>query len=160
MSAPATVPTARPGRARRARSRWLVHLGLITGLVAALATLQLLHIRQAYHVGVGLAFAALAVAHLVQRRRRIAAMFAALIGRRPAIAREMRLLVSDAVLAFLVLNVTLSGIIDWRRGTPTLLPFLPLPFDRWHALSSVVLVVYLIVHVARRWRRLRRSTIR
>jgi hypothetical protein len=160
MTSPAAVPAARPGRARRARSRWLVHIGLMTGLVAALATLQLLHIRQAYHVGVGLVFAALVAYHLIQRRRRIAAMLASLTGHRPAIAREVRLLVSDAVLAFLVLNVTLSGIIDWRRGTPTLVPFLPLPFDRWHALSSVALVVYLIVHVARRWRRLRRSTIR
>jgi hypothetical protein len=30
----------------------------------------------------------------------------------------------------------------------------------WHALSALVLLVYLCVHVARRWGRLRRSVIR
>jgi hypothetical protein len=68
-------------------------------------------------------------------------------------------LASDAILAFVTVNVVVSGILDWGRGTPLLLP-LPLPFDRWHLTSSALLVVYLVVHVARRWKRLRRSTIR
>jgi hypothetical protein len=70
------------------------------------------------------------------------------------------LLASDAILAFVTVNVVVSGILDWNRGAPLLLPVLPRPFDRWHLLASVVLVVYLVVHVSRRWRRLRRSTIR
>lgn len=74
--------------------------------------------------------------------------------------RELRLLASDAILALVTANVVASGILDWNRGAPLLLPALPQPFDRWHLLSSVVLVVYLVIHVSRRWKRLRQSTIR
>ena len=152
----------RPARSRtawRARSRWLVHLGLLAFLAAALGTLQLLHVRNAIHADVGLAFAGLVVVHLAQRRHRIARMLAQLMRLRPRVEREVRLLASDAILTFVTINVVVSGILDWGRGAPTLLP-LPQPFDRWHLTSSVVLVVYLAVHVSRRWRRLRRSTIR
>jgi hypothetical protein len=136
-----------------------VHLGLLAFLAAALGTLQLLHVRNAIHADVGLAFAGLVVVHLVQRRHRIARMLAQLMRLRPRVEREVRLLASDAILTFVTINVVVSGILDWGRGAPTLLP-LPQPFDRWHLTSSVVLVVYLAVHVSRRWRRLRRSTIR
>ena len=49
-----------------------------------------------------------------------------------------------------------------RRGTGRALLLLPIPepLGRWHLTSSVVLVVYLAVHVLRRRKRLRRSTIR
>jgi hypothetical protein len=154
---------ARRGRSRtawRIRSRWLVHLGLLAFAVAALATLQLLHIRNAIHADVGLVFAGLVIVHLAQRRRRIAGMFAQLRRFRRPVARELRLLASDAILAFVTVNVVVSGMLDWNRGAPLLLPLLPQPFDRWHLLSSVVLVVYLAIHVSRRWKRLRRSTIR
>ena len=157
--APAAPPTRSPA-GWRTRSRWLVHLGLLVFAAAALATLQLLHIHNAIHADVGLAFGGLVVVHLAQRRHRIAGMFARLWGFRRRVARELRLLASDAILAFITINVVVSGILDWNRGAPTLLPALPRPFDRWHLLSSVVLVVYLIIHVSRRWRRLRRSTIR
>jgi hypothetical protein len=142
-----------------ARSRWLVHLGLLVLLAAALGTLQLLHVRNAIHADVGLAFAGLVVVHLAQRRHRIARMLAHLVRPRARVGRDVRLLASDAILTFLTINVVVSGIVDWGRGTPSLLP-LPQPFDRWHLTSSVVLVVYLVVHVARRWKRLRRSTVR
>ena len=144
----------------RTRSRWFVHLGLLACAAAALATLQLLHIHNAIHADVGLAFGGLVVVHLAQRRHRIAGMFARLWGFRRRVGRELRLLASDTILAFVTVNVVVSGILDWNRGAPLLLPVLPLPFDRWHLLSSVVLVVYLVVHISRRWRRLRRSTIR
>ena len=144
----------------RTRSRWLVHLGLLAFAAAAIGTLQLLHIRNAIHADVGLAFAGLVIVHLAQRRHRIARMFAQLMGFRRRVARELRLLASDAILAFVTVNVVVSGILDWDRGAPLLLPLLPHPFDRWHLLSSVVLVVYLAIHVSRRWKRLRRSTIR
>ncbi len=151
---------ARSRTAWRIRSRWLVHLGLLVFAAAALGTLQLLHIRNAIHADVGLAFAGLVIVHLAQRRHRIAGMFARLWGFRRGAVRELRLLASDAILAFVTINVVVSGILDWNRGAPLLLPVLPLPFDRWHLLSSVVLVAYLIIHVSRRWKRLRRSTIR
>ncbi len=157
----AGAPAGRAGSrtAWRIRSRWLVHLGLLVCVAAALGTLQLLHIRNAIHADVGLAFAGLVIVHLAQRRHRIAGMFARLWGFRRRVLRELRLLASDAILAFVTVNVVVSGILDWNRGAPLLLPVLPPPLDRWHLLSSVVLVVYLVVHVARRWRRLRRSTI-
>ena len=156
-------PAERLARSRagwRTRSRWLVHLGLLAFAAAALGTLQLLHIRNAIHADVGLAFAGLVIVHMAQRRHRIAGMFARLWGFRRRVLRELRLLASDAILAFVTVNVVVSGILDWNRGAPLLLPVLPRPLDRWHLLASVVLVVYLGFHVSRRWRRLRRSTIR
>jgi hypothetical protein len=159
---PVGATAERPARSRtawRARSRWLVHLGLLAFLAAALGTLQLLHVRNAIHADVGLAFAGLVVVHLAQRRQRIARMLAQLMRLRPRVERELRLLASDAILTFVTINVVVSGILDWGRGAPLLLP-LPQPFDRWHLTSSAALVVYLVVHVSRRWRRLRRSTIR
>lgn len=152
-------PRARRHTAWRARWRWLVHLGLLVFLASALGTLQLLHIRVAIHADVGLAFAALVVVHLAQRRHRIARMFAQLVRPRPRVERELRLFASDATLTFISINVVVSGILDWGRGAPLLLP-LPQPLERWHLLSSALLVVYIAVHVSRRWKRLRRSTIR
>jgi len=163
LGKPASDPEGRLPRSQNAwpiRSRWLVHLGLLVCAAAALGTLQLLHIRNAIHAGVGLAFAGLVVVHLAQRRHRIAGMLARLWGFRRPVARELRLLASDAVLAVITASVVVSGLLDWNRGSPLLLPVLPAPFSRWHLLSSVALIVYLIVHVSRRWRRLRRSTIR
>jgi hypothetical protein len=114
----AGVPAERPARSRtawRARSRWLVHLGLLAFVAAALGTLQLLHTRNAIHADVGLAFAGLVVVHLAQRRHRIARMFAQLMRFRPRIEHELRLLASDAILAFVTVNVVVSGILDWGR---------------------------------------------
>jgi hypothetical protein len=136
-----------------------VHLGLLASFAAAFGTLQLLHIRNAIHADVGLVFAGLVVVHLAQRRHRIARLLAQLGRLRPRVERELRLLASDAILTFITINVVVSGILDWGRGEPIRLP-LPTPFERWHLTSSAVLVVYLVVHVARRWKRIRRSTIR
>lgn len=159
----AGAPAERPARSSTGwptRSRWLVHLGLLVFAAAAVGTLQLLHIRNAIHADVGLAFAGLVIVHLAQRRHRIAGMFARLWGFRRRVVRELRVMASDAILAFVTVNVVASGLLDWNRGAPLLLPFLPQPFDRWHLLASAVLVVYLVIHVSRRWRRLRRSAIR
>jgi hypothetical protein len=136
-----------------------VHLGLLISVAASLGTLQLLHVRNAIHADVGLAFAGLVIVHLAQRRHRIARMLTKVGRLRPRVEREVRLLASDAILALITVNVVLSGILDWGRGAPLLLP-LPQPFDRWHLTSSAVLIVYLIVHVSRRWKRIRRSTVR
>ncbi len=155
-------PVAGPGRREHPwprRWRWLVHLALLATAAGTLATLQLLHVRNAIHAVIGLAFGALVLVHLVQRRHRIARLFAQLWARRRRVGRELRLLASDTILFVVAANVIISGIVDWDRGQPVSLP-LPRPFSRWHLVSALVLVVYLVVHVARRWRRLRRSTVR
>lgn len=143
----------------RSRSRWLVHLALLCTAAAALGTLQLLHVRAAYHTVVGLAFVGLVLVHLAQRRRTLARMAAQLLRAKTYVERRIRLTVSDVVLALITLNVLVSGILDWSRGSPISLPF-PKPFSRWHLDSGILLVVYLVVHVWHRRRRVRHSTIR
>jgi hypothetical protein len=143
----------------RVRSRWAVHLALLCSAAAALGTLQLLHVRIAFHTDVGLVFAGLVGVHLIQRRRTLARMAAQLARAKTLVERRLRLATSDLLLFFFTLNVLVSGVIDWSRGTPTPLPF-PKPFSRWHLDSGIILVAYLVVHVWRRRTRLRRSTIR
>jgi hypothetical protein len=142
-----------------ARSRFAVHLGLLCSAAGALGTLQLLHVRIAYHTIVGLVFVGLVVVHLAQRRRTIARMATQIVRARTFVERRIRLTISDLLLLFITLNVLMSGIVDWSRGAPTQLP-LPAPFYRWHLDSGLILVIYLAVHVLRRRKRLRRSTIR
>jgi hypothetical protein len=144
----------------RARSRWAVHVGLLISAAAALGTLQLLHVRQAYHTVAGLVFVGLVVIHLAQRRRTIARMATQIARAKKFVERRIRLAVSDLVLFFITANVLISGVVDWSRGAPTQLPLLPAPFYRWHLTSSAALVIYLVVHVWRRRKRLWRSTIR
>lgn len=144
---------------RRVRWRWMVHLGLLLTATAALVTLQFLHVRTAIHAVAGLAFVTLVSVHLGQRRHTVARMLAQL-GRAQRLAeRRARLAGSDLLLWFIALNVLVSGALDWARGRPSLLP-LPAPFDRWHGLSGIVLVIHLAVHVWHRRRRLRTSSIR
>jgi hypothetical protein len=145
--------------ARRSLSRWAVHLALLCSAAAALGTLDLLHVRIAIHTDVGLIFVGLVVVHLAQRRRTLARMATQIVRARTIAGRRIRLTVSDLLLLFITLNVLVSGVLDWNRGVPIQLP-LPRPFERWHGDSGLVLVVYLAVHVWRRRKRLRRSTIR
>jgi len=151
--------TADRRTAWRARSRWAVHLGLLCSAAAALGTLQLLHVRVAYHTDVGLVFVGLVLVHLAQRRRTLARMATQIVRARTFVERKIRLAVSDFLLFFLTANVLVSGVVDWSRGAPTQLP-LPAPFYRWHLDSGIALVIYLVVHVWRRKKRLWRSTIR
>ena len=151
-------PADRRG-AHRTFSRWAVHLAFLCSAAAALGTLDLLHVRIAIHTDVGLVFVGLVVVHLAQRRRTLARMATQIVQARMFAGRRIRLTVSDLLLLFITLNVLVSGVRDWSRGVPVQLP-LPRPFDRWHLDSGLVLVVYLAVHVWRRRKRLRRSTIR
>jgi hypothetical protein len=158
----AETPLERPTDRRTAwgaRSRFAVHLALLGSAAAALGTLQFLHVQVDYHTVVGLVFVGLVVAHLAQRRRTLARMASQIVRARTFVERRIRLALSDLVLFVITLNVLVSGIMDWGRGAPTQLP-LPTPFDRWHLDSGIVLVIYLAVHVWRRRKRLRRSTIR
>jgi hypothetical protein len=152
-------PTAGSWTVWGARSRFAVHLGLLCSVLAAIGTLQLLHVRVAYHTVVGLVFVGLVVVHLVQRRRTVARMAGQIVRARTFVERRVRLAASDLLLLFIAVNVLVSGIIDWNRGQPLQLP-LPVPFDRWHLDSGLALVVYLAIHVWHRRKRLRRSTIR
>ena len=142
-----------------ARSRFAVHLALLCSAAGALVTLQLLHVRVAYHTIVGLVFVGLVAVHLAQRRRTIARMATQFVHVRTLVERRIRLTLSDLLLLFITVNVLVSGVVDWGRGAPTQLP-LPAPFYRWHLDSGAALVIYLVVHVARRRKRLRRSAIR
>jgi hypothetical protein len=108
---------------------------------------------------IGLVFVGFVVVHLAQRRRTLARMAIQLVRTRTFVERRIRLAVSDFLLLFLTLNVLVSGTVDWDRGSPTRVP-LPMPFSRWHLDSGLALVIYLAVHVWRRRKQLRRSTIR
>ena len=153
-------PAGRPN-AWRARSRGAVHIALLLSAAAALGTLDLLHVRIAYHADVGLVFAALVVLHLLQRRRTLARMASQLVRATTFVERKIRLAVSDLVLLLLTVNMVVSGFVDWAHGAPTLLPWsIPAPFQRWHADAGLALVIYLVVHVWRRRKRLWRSSIR
>jgi hypothetical protein len=154
------VAVGGPGRPASMRSllRWFVHLGLLaTAAGAVLALIYLDHLT--VHVAIGLGFVFLVIIHLIQRRKTVSRMISNLGSAQSVVSRSIRLAASDAVLAFLTLNVLVSGLIDWIRGQPIPFPLAP-PFNTWHKFSGIVLVGYLIVHVARRWKRIRRSTIR
>jgi len=144
---------------RRVWGRGLVHLGLLLTVAGALATLTILYIRNAIHSDIGLVFVGLVVVHLVQRRRTVARMVSQFGRVHAFVKRRILLAGSDMLLAFITLNVLVSGVWDWSRGGPIQLPLVPRPFDRWHFLSGVALVLYLIFHVWHRRKRLRGSTI-
>ncbi len=135
--------------ARRALHRWLVHLGLIVSVVVSLFFEPFVLIA---HIAVGLVFAAFVVVHLGQRRRVSASLASRMLRvaawRRPA----GRLALADACLAGMTAVMLVSGFWDWFAGHPTRI--------RWHALTGIGLTVLLVVHTARRWRRLRRSRVR
>jgi hypothetical protein len=144
--------------------RWRVHLALIASLGLALLAVAM-RTGLSVHIVAGLCFAGLVGAHLAQRRRTVRTLVPDLT--RPARWRTLRgrLALSDAVLVFLAANVVVSGVVDWITGRSLMVPVhaltgLPLPSLNWHTTTSLVLVVYLVVHVVRRRARLRHSQIR
>lgn len=141
-----------PGRtgAPGAMVRWLVHLGLAGTTIVSLVFEPLI---LTIHIGLGLAFAALAVAHLVQRRRVSARLLARLSRPGRSLAGPAgRLALADALLAVMTAGMLASGFWDWSAGHPTRI--------RWHAISGIVLTALLAVHTGRRRSRLRRSRVR
>jgi uncharacterized protein YebE (UPF0316 family) len=103
--------------------------------------------------------------HLYQRRRTVASLAKQFVGTSRRVKGPSRLAISDTILELLVANVLASGVVDAVNHQATELNFLssigfPPGLMQWHKLSSLVLVVYIIVHVSRRWRRLRRSHVR
>ena len=146
----------------RARSRWAVHLALLITIIVALVPLLLFGVspRVTVHIVIACVFLGLVVVHLAQRRRTLTKLIAQL-GRAGSRMRGRRLAVSDAIFAFLAANVLASGIYDLTTGRNTRIPLPGLRlFIGWHSLSSLVFLGYLITHVIRRRKRLRRSRIR
>jgi hypothetical protein len=145
------------------QARFAVHLCLLAAFAASLATVTL--ITEGWpHLVVGLVFVALVGVHVVQRRHTVARLLGNL-GRASAWARRRgRLAWSDLVLSLLTLNVLVSGIYDLASGNQVILHprSVGIPFRDigWHVASALVLLVYLCVHLARRWGRIRRSAIR
>ncbi len=165
-SAPnAQVITDRTASDARTRSRWWVHLTLIASLLVALVPMLLFGIndRVTIHVVIACFFLALVIVHLGQRRHTLARLTRQL-ATWGSQARQRRLAVSAGVLGFLVLNVLVSGIWDLSSGHSIGTFTIPLPghtlYLAWHKLSSLLLLLYLIVHVIRRRKRLRISRIR
>jgi hypothetical protein len=146
----------------RARSRWTVHLALLITITVALVPLLLFNVspRVTVHVVIACVFLGLVIVHLAQRRHTLRSLIAQLarVGSR---TKGRRLAISDAIFAFLVANVLASGIVDLATGQNIRIP---LPgvrlFIGWHSLSSLLFLGYLITHVIRRRKRLRRSLIR
>lgn len=133
-----------------ALARWLVHLGLVGTTIVSLVFEPLI---LAIHIAVGLAFAVLSVAHLVQRRRVSARLLTRLSRPGRTLAGPAgRLALADVLLAALAAGMLASGFWDWLAGHPTRI--------RWHAITGVALTALLVVHTARRRSRLRRSKVR
>ena len=148
---------------RRMRARFAIHLCLLATFAASLATVTLI-IEGWPHLVVGFAFVALVCVHVTQRRHTVARLLGNLGRARMWFRRRGRLAWSDVVLALLTLNVLVSGTYDVLSGNQVILHprDVGIPFRDigWHVASALVLLVYLCVHVARRWSRIRRSAIR
>jgi hypothetical protein len=146
----------------RARWRWTVHLALLITITVALVPLLLFGVspRVTVHVVIACVFLGLVVVHLTQRRHTLRRLIAQL-GLAGSRMRGRRLAVSDAIFAFLAANVLASGIYDLATGRNTRVPVPGIQlFIGWHTLSGVLFLGYLIAHVIRRRKRLRRSRIR
>jgi len=161
--APFPVTGGGKARDRRTRARFAVHLGLLAAFAASLATVTL--ITEGWpHLVVGSAFVALAALHVVQRRHTVGRLFGNLGRARTWFRRRGRLAWSDLLLALLTVNVLVSGTYDLLSGNQVILHprDVGIPFRDigWHVLSALVLLVFLSVHVARRWGRIRHSAIR
>jgi hypothetical protein len=148
---------------RRMRARFAVHVCLLATFAASLATVTL--ITEGWpHLVLGLAFVALAGVHVLQRRHTVARLLGNLGRAGTWFRRRGRLAWSDVVLALLTLNVLVSGTYDLLSGNQVILHprDVGIPFRDigWHVAGALVLLVYLCVHVARRWGRIRRSAIR
>jgi hypothetical protein len=139
---------------------------LIVGFLAA--TLSPIFLSKKYlghsgttdHSIIGLIVLAIVLVHLWQRRQTIWRLISRFWGHRSPATRK-RLAVSDLILWLLFVNVMISGIADFIVGH-TIFLSIPGPniLQKWHAMGVLVLLVYVIVHVIRRRKRLRTSHVR
>lgn len=150
-----------------ARNRWVVHLALISSFLAAMISAVFLSRKYLGHSGttdhsiIGLLVLVLVILHLTQRRHTVRRLIAWLVGSpRTSVARPL-LVASDAMLFILTLNAMVSGAVDFVVGHTIFLSVPgPVILQKWHAMAVLVLLVYVIVHVVRRRKRLRTSHIR
>jgi hypothetical protein len=156
-----------PSRDRIARGRWIVHLALIAGFLAALISAVFLSRPYLGHSGVtdhsilGGLVLGLVIVHLVQRRKTVGRLAKRLFRVTTRIPLQTRIAVSDLILLLLTLNAMASGLVDYLSRNTTLLPIGgPSRFLKWHADAVIVLVIYVTVHVIGRRGRLRASHIR
>ena len=154
MAAAEVNPTDRHGT-----RRWWGHLGLLTTFAVAVLAI-LARTGTGIHILAGLAFAGLLGAHLVQRHRTVRVLTGSLA--RPSIWRTARgrLALADGMLAFLAANVLVSGLADWASSRPIMIGPPGVTALNWHTTTSLLLIVWLPVHVLRRRARLRHSHIR
>jgi hypothetical protein len=146
------------------RRRWYVHLALMVSLAGSLLSLIYLSRSITIHVIFGVWFMVMMVFHLFQRRRTVTSLLKRLTGVQTRTRALTRLALSDIILELLVLDVLVSGLVDALRHQATQIPFaaglgLPPGLSQWHKLAALVLVVYALVHIIRRRKRLRRSHI-
>lgn len=161
----ATVTASVPRPAKgdwRVAIRFAVHVVLVASLLGAVVVLLIfgLQDRNTIHVVVACVFFGLVLLHLAQRRHTVARLAAQLVGPRTRARRQRRMAISDIVLVLLAASVLASGIWDLADGIKHEIPWPPNVYLGYHTLASLLLLCYLIVHVLRRWRRFRRSTIR
>jgi len=104
------------------------------------------------HVIFGLVFVLLVACHLIQRRRISKRLALRLLKVRDLLLPGSRLALADASLFTITVAMLVSGFWDLWAPHHTKI--------RWHAITGVVLTVYLIVHSFRRRKRLRVSEIR
>jgi hypothetical protein len=143
--------------------RWRVHLGLLVSFGLAL-WLFVGRTGLTLHIVAGLCFAGLVGVHLAQRVRTLRTLATDLMRPVRWLTRRGRLALSDLVLVFLAANVVVSGVVDWSQGHSVMLQLrtvgIPLPGLNWHTTTSLLLLIYVVVHVIRRFARLRHSRIR
>jgi hypothetical protein len=157
--------SATPRTATRAeRRRWYVHLGLLISLAGSFLSLIILSRSITVHVILGVLFMVMLLGHLYQRRRTLSSLHKRLVGITVRAKVTRRLAVSDTILELLVTNVLVSGIVDAINHQETQFSLLasigfPRGLVQWHKLAAFVLFVYVIIHVYRRRKRLRRSRI-
>lgn len=153
-------------RTPASRRRWSVNVVLILGFVASglspifLSRTYLGHSGTTDHAIASVLVLGVVLIHLWQRRRTIRRLTTRLLARSMPVRDRSHLAQSDLLLWILTVNATLSGVTDYVVGHPTMLA-VPGPFiiQKWHAMSALVLLIYVVTHVIRRRRRLRWSQI-
>ena len=90
--------------------------------------------------------------HVATRRHTSARLARRLVRVRELLHRPGRLALADTILALLTVAMLVAGFWDWFAGHPTKI--------RWHAITGILLAVFVVVHTVRRRKRLRASAVR